>query len=161
MATENPIQPRPVGRPSDYKDEYADLLLAYFQMPAWDTAVNGKMVEGFFPTLSGFACQLKTTSVTLWNWANAKDENGVRLHEEFFNAYMQAKEYQQDYFVKGYMAGKYVNPGIAALIAKNIMDWKDKQELDQNTTATVTAKVTSKVALDFSDLIVHAKNVPQ
>lgn len=151
MATENPIQPRPVGRPSDYKDEYADLLLAYFQMPAWDTAVDGKMVEGWFPTLAGFCCQIGVTQKTLWNWSSATKDDGITpKHEEFLLAYEMVKEYQQDYFTKGYMAGKYSNPAIGTLIAKNLLNWKDKQEVDQTVVAKV--EVDQKVPLDFESV---------
>lgn len=145
------IEPRPVGRPSDYRDEYADLLIAHFEMPAWETAINGKMVEGFFPTLSSFCNQIKTTRQTLWSWVNAKDQNGSPLHPEFLDAVNRAKEYQEQYFVQGYLAGKYVNPAIGALMAKNLLDWRDKSEVDQTLNAKVEAKV-EIVDLNFEEV---------
>lgn len=136
----------PVGRPGGYKPEYADLIKAYFEMPAWEEKEGDKIVaKGYFPTLAGFAAQLSVTQQTLWNWAHGKNEDGTHKNPEFFVAYMACKETQQDLFIKGYMAGKYFNPNIGALIAKNLMDWKDKQEVNQTVEANVTAKVDAKV----------------
>jgi hypothetical protein len=79
-------------------------------------------------------------------------------HPEFASAFEQVKDYQEDYFVKGYMAGKYRNPGIGALIAKNLLDWKDKQEIAQTLESTVTTSLVAKVKIDFAELIALAKS---
>lgn len=141
--------PRPAHRPSDYRPEYADLLRAYFDMPAWNhVGPDGTAREGFFPTLAGFCVQIETTQPTLWTWAHKKNEDGTPRHPEFLIAYNRAKEVQADLFTKGYMAGKYVNPAMGALIAKNLLDWKDKSEVDQTINATLDARV-EVVELDF------------
>lgn len=136
---------RPFGRPTKYDDSYPELLLKHFELPAWDIAVNGELVEGFFPTLAGFCTQIGVTQKTLLTWASEKLENGEPKYPDFLKAYELVKEYQEDYFVKGYMKGKYTNPAVGALIAKNLMDWKDKKEVESNVTSTSTITSTTKV----------------
>jgi hypothetical protein len=156
--TESTFVARCAGRPTDYRPEYADQLLEYFRKPAWDQLVDGRVVEGFFPTLAGFSCQIDKTRATLWLWATARNDDGTRKHPEFAHAFEQVKDYQEDYFVKGYMAGKYRNPGIGALIAKNLLDWKDKQEIAQTLESAVAATVASKVKLDLAEMVALAKS---
>jgi hypothetical protein len=67
------------------------------------------------------------------------------------------KDYQEDYFVRGYMGGKYKNTPIGVLIAKNLLAWQDKQVIAQTLESTATATVASKAKIDFAELIALAK----
>lgn len=137
------------GRPSSYRPEYAQMLIEYFSRPAWDiTRPDGTVEEGYFPTLAGFCWEIGVTKITVRQWAEAKDLDDTPLYPEFASAYNQVKERQEQIFSVGYMRGKYFNPAIGALIAKNIMDWRDKQEVAQTVQATVdqTVNVTSGLA---------------
>jgi hypothetical protein len=151
------IDRRAIGRPTKYRPEYADLLLAYFQMPAWDTIVNGKFVRGYFPTLGGFCCQIGVAKSSVLGWACKKNASGNHFYPEFHYVYELSKDYQEDYLVKGYMAGKYSNPAVGALIAKTLLKWRDKQDLDQTVNATVTSTVSERVELDFSVIMLQAR----
>lgn len=98
-------------------------------------------VVRLFPTLSRFATFCGVNQNTLRNWADAKDIDDTPLYPAFFRAYYAAQDYQEAYLTEGYAAGIYANPGFGALIAKNLLSWKDKQEIEQNVTATVDATV--------------------
>lgn len=131
-----------LGRPSSYRPEYAQQMVDYFDQPAWDvTNPDGSVTEGFFPTLAGFCCEINVTKVTLRGWANAKDMDGTPLWPEFLSAFEHCKERQEQVFSQGYMRGKYFNPMIGTLIAKNLMDWRDKQEIESQVTQTVEATI--------------------
>jgi hypothetical protein len=142
---------RPVGRPTEYRPEFAEMMIEYFKKPAWDVVADGKIIKGYFPTMAGFAAHIGTTRMTLWSWAAAVSQDGTPKYPEFLYTYERAKDYQEDYFIKGYLAGKYRNPAIGAMIAKNLFNWRDKQKLEQTVTAFV--EPVPKVALDFSDIV--------
>lgn len=149
---------RKVGRPTSYQPEYPQMLLDYFARPAWDVkGKDGEIVEGYFPTLAGFCWEIGTTQVTLRSWAHAKDIDGTPMWPEFLIAYEAAKERQEQIFTLGYLKGKYVNPAIGALVAKNLMDWRDKQEIESQVTQTVDMTTRSRVEIDFSDIVEEAK----
>lgn len=144
------------GRPTAYRPEYAQQLLDYFSRPAWDSVdANGNVVEGFFPTLAGFCWEIKIAQATLTNWVNAQDMDGSPLFPDIFDAYRAVKDRQEQVFTAGYMRGKYFNPAIGALIAKNLMNWRDKQDIESNITQTVDATVT--VGDSLADTLARAK----
>jgi len=128
-------QKRPVGRPTLYKEEYADDLIKFFDIEPYSeiTDKDGKggertrLMPNKFPTLARFACNCGVTRDTLYEWATGKDENGELKHPNFSYAYKRAKEYQESLLVEGTMNGAY-NAPFAIFSAKNILGWKDKHE---------------------------------
>lgn len=142
---------QPLGRPSSYRVEYAQQLLDYFEQPAFPTKVRQPdgsevVIAGKFPTLAAFSNMVGVTQNTLRNWADAKDMDDVTpLFPEFFRAYYKARDYQEQYLLEGYTSGAYQNPGFAALIAKNLLAWKDKQDVETVSTVSVAAHVTHEV----------------
>lgn len=145
-----------VGRPTSYRPAYAQQLIDYFDRPAWDTTdAEGNVVEGYFPTLAGFCCEIRVNQMTLRGWAYAKDMDGDPLWPEFLAAYEYAKEKQEQVFTQGYMRGKYTSPTIGALIAKNLMDWRDKQEIESQ--VTQTSEVTVNAGAGLAEVLAKAK----
>lgn len=127
---------RPVGRPSAFKEEYADQLLEYFnkeafeRKPLLDKEGNEKgseIVPVKFPTLARFAGIIGVTRDTLYEWATAKNENNSLKHPEFSYAYKKAKEYQEAILVEGALAGAY-QANFSIFTAKNVLGWRDKVE---------------------------------
>lgn len=144
------------GRPNTYRPEYAQMLTDYFSRPAWDTTdADGNVTEGYFPTLAGFCWEIKVTQATLLNWVNAKDMDDTPLYPELFEAYKGAKDRQEQTFAQGYMRGKYFNPAIGALVAKNLMNWRDKQELES--TVTQTTEMTVSVGSSLSEVLAKGR----
>lgn len=109
---------KPVGRPSSYKPEYAKQLVDYFSVKP-GSRVGGKWVANSLPTLAGFCCEIGVHRETLLNWAD--------VHEEFFDAYKKAKDYQEHILIENGLMGGY-DKSFAIFTAKNLIDWKDKQE---------------------------------
>ena len=129
---------RPVGRPSVFKEEYADELLAYFdkepyeRRPLLDKEGNEKgseIVPNKFPTLARFATMIGVTRETLHDWATAKNENESLKHPNFSYAYKRAKEYQEAILVEGAMANAF-HANFAIFTAKNVLGWRDKHETE-------------------------------
>lgn len=147
---------RKVGRPTSYQPEYAQMLIDFFSRPAWDVpGPDNTVIEGFFPTLAGFCWEIGCTQTTLRNWAYAKDIDDTPMWPEFLTAYEAAKERQEQIFTLGYLKGKYANPAIGALVAKNLMNWRDKQELES--TVTQTTDLTVSVGSTLAETLAKAK----
>lgn len=151
---------QPLGRPSSYRPEYAQQLIDYFEAPAFpQTIINeaGEPVQvtGLFPTLARFATFCGVNQNTLRNWADAKDMDDTPLFPEFFRAYYLVQAYQEAHLTEGYSSGAYANPGFGALIAKNLLAWKDKQEVES--TVTQTTDLTVSVGGSLAETLAKAK----
>lgn len=124
------------GRPTLFKEEYADQLIEYFDIepferrPLLDKEGNEKgseIVPAKFPTLARFAVSIGVTRDTLYEWATAKNENGELKHPDFSYAYKKAKEYQEAILVEGAMANAF-HANFSIFTAKNVLGWRDKME---------------------------------
>ena len=127
---------RPVGRPSAFKEEYADQLLEYFnkeafeRKPLLDKEGNEKgseIVPVKFPTLARFAGIIGVTRETLHDWATSKNEDNSLKYPDFSYAYKKAKEYQEAILVEGALAGAF-QANFSIFTAKNVLGWRDKVE---------------------------------
>lgn len=54
-------------------------------------------------------------------------------HEDFRNAHARCKAIQNDFFVQGLAQG-IMNPTGAIFVAKNVLGWRDKVDIEQTTT---------------------------
>lgn len=114
------------GRPTAYKPEYAEMLKAYFDVPAQVVEGEGddkKVKPSSLPTLAGFACKIGVHRETLLNWAE--------VHQEFFDAFKMAKEHQERILVENGLMG-YYDKTFAIFTAKNLINWRDKQEVEHS-----------------------------
>lgn len=141
---------QPLGRPPKYRPEYAQQLIDFFETYGEDQVLeDGTVVPGRMPTLARFATMVGVTQNTLRNWADAQDEfAGGHLYPEFFVAYYQAAEYQAAAMTEGYTSGRFANPGFGVLIAKNLLAWRDKMDVEQ----TVEARVEQNTNVTVSGL---------
>jgi hypothetical protein len=120
------------GRPTDYKAEYCQSLIEWFEiepnreveLPHYKdgevTWTDTKTVANKLPKFHEFAKSIGVTHQTLLNWCDA--------HIEFFAAYTRAKELQKFFLIENGLNGCY-NPAFAIFVSKNITDMKDKQEI--------------------------------
>ena len=157
---------QPLGRPTSYRPEYATQLMEFFETASEDeykddpeTGDPVLVKRGIFPTLARFATFVGVSQITLRNWADAKDMDDTPLFPEFFTAYYTVKDFQEACLTEGYTSGRYANPGFGALIAKNLLAWKDKTEVESQVTQTVDMTTRSRVEIDFSDIVDDAKGV--
>jgi hypothetical protein len=126
-------EPRPVGRPTDYKPEYCEQLIEYFSEVPYKEIIkkivtkDGEVVEvpaieaTDFKTLAGFAISIGVHSETLLNWS--------KEHPEFFDAYKRAKDFQQQFLAVNGNKG-LINPAFSIFTAKNVLNWRDKKEIE-------------------------------
>jgi len=124
------------GRPTVFKEEYADQLIEYFdkepfeRRPLLDKEGNEKgseIVPAKFPTLARFATMIGVTRETLHDWATSKDDDGELKHPNFSYAYKKSKEYQEAILVEGAMANAF-HANFSIFTAKNVLGWRDKSE---------------------------------
>lgn len=129
----------PAGRPSEYKPEYCDQIIAFFNVPPFEVKTgvdkDGNFVERFqtntFPTFERFAAKIGVVAITLRHWAEEKDSEGNYVRPDFFQAYSRARDMQAANMVEGGMAGTYAGP-FTVLAAKNLIAWRDKQEIEHS-----------------------------
>lgn len=137
----------PVGRPTGYKEEYAQMLIDYFNeevVKEIKTITEGtgksqwrkeeKRYEAlFFPTLELFANKIGVDDDTLVEWAKAKypadyrvtELAGTLKHPEFTAAYTRAKKIQKGLVIQYALIGK-LNPGFAQFFAINNLGMQSK-----------------------------------
>lgn len=133
------------GRPTDYRDEYVDKIVSYFDIPVESvidvdvadrggrTVTEKKVVINTFPTVTRFASSIGVTRGTLHDWATAKNSDGTLRRPEFSYAYTRAKDLQEALLVEGGLSGRYEGR-FAVFAAKNLIGWRDQIE----TTAEIT-----------------------
>ena len=107
----------PGGRPTAYRPEFCDEIVEYFERTTTDDG------EAFFPQFVGFAHSIGVTRNTLLNWCE--------VHPEFLSAYQSAKGLQEQALVAHTLAGRF-NATFAGLTAKNILGWRDRQDLEHS-----------------------------
>lgn len=140
-----------VGAPTKYKEEYCEEVIEYFRVPP--TIVDYKieyyqngnvkskipLIRGNeFPTFQGFADKIGVNYDTLKEWC--------KVHEEFSEAYMRAKQLQEKIWLTNGMNNLY-NAQFAQFFGKNCLGYKDKQEVEQSGDVknTITIKMADEV----------------
>ena len=120
------------GQPTKYRQEYCADIIKFFNREPYDvlkddgvvmTDKYGRpvMMPCRFPTFEMFALSIGVHRETLINWCSA--------HEEFFDAYKKAKDYQKEILIQNGLMGSYEKT-FAIFTAKNVTDMNDKQQLD-------------------------------
>lgn len=142
------------GRPTKYDPKFASMMIKFFSGPKFErfiksekqtTKSNGtteKWVEyGYrcrdLPTLNKFARKIGVNGDTIVEWAEAKYPltfevkalAGKLKYPEFSAAYNTVKELQKEFLSDNALKG-FSPPASFIFVAKNITNWKDKQEVD-------------------------------
>jgi hypothetical protein len=130
MASALAITPAKVGAPTEYRPEYCRLMLEFFESRPLglrrigndaDSAVEPRTVCSEVPTFQGFARTLQVTHKCLIGWS--------RNYREFGEAYARCKEMQEQFFGVGLTTGT-MNPTGGIFVAKNMLGWTDKKEVE-------------------------------
>ena len=124
------------GRPSKYKEEYCEKILEYFKKTPYKTEykeeyfADGSLKSKVpiitateFPTFQGFADEIEVHIDTLNEWC--------KVHEEFSEAYMRAKQLQEKIWLVNSMQNLY-NAQFAQFFGKNCLGYRDKQEIEHS-----------------------------
>lgn len=119
------------GHPTDYDPKYCQELTDFFSVePYKEVEVRIVMANGHekydtkqlpnpIPFFAAFARKIGVSYQTLLNW--------TREHEEFFDAYNDAKQLQKELLIINGTNGLY-NAPFAIFTAKNITDMRDQQD---------------------------------
>jgi len=128
-------EPKPFGRPTLFREEFAQQLIDYFNIDAYTEKVELNKdgnpvvikVANKFPTLARFATMIGVTRETLHDWATSKKEDGELKYPDFSYAYKRAKDYQEAILVEGTMLNVF-NAPFSIFTAKNVLGWRDRTE---------------------------------
>lgn len=110
--------PHPGGRPTDYKPEFCEEVIAYFDVPPFaehKTVFGVKRVPNILPTVAGFCHKIGIAKQTFYTWK--------KEHKEFLDAVMRAAVNQEHMLVTNTLMSLY-NHKFAAIVAMNITDMK-------------------------------------
>lgn len=141
-----------MGRPTLYREEFADQLVNWFSGTKYEkvtmektTIYNSKTgkisretekykyVAADLPTLEGFARSIGVSHDSLLTWATAVEdveaEILVKKHPYFSVAYNTAKSLQKEFLIENGLKGHYP-PASFIFVAKNITDMTDKQIIE-------------------------------
>jgi hypothetical protein len=128
-------EPKPFGRPTLFREEFAQQLIDYFNIDAYTEKVELNKdgnpvvikVANKFPTLARFATMIGVTRETLHDWATSKKEDGELKYPDFSYAYKRTKDYQEAILVEGTMLNVF-NAPFSIFTAKNVLGWRDRTE---------------------------------
>lgn len=143
---QRPHTPNPVGAQPNNKNrlKYSEEKLAL----AWDYFENYKDYNDEIPMIEGLALALKVDKSTLYDWAAHPDR------EEFGQVMRLVKLQQHNDLVNGGLNGTN-NAAITKLLLGNNHGYSEKQEVKQDTTATVKHEVSS--VDKFADILSEYK----
>lgn len=145
-----PAAPRPPWRPTEFREEFADMLIAYFREAALeivecevvDKANNArhtkrKIIGAFeFPMIETFADTIDVSAKTLYAWSVERNKDGSLRYPYFSAAYERARELQSAILVRGGLAGVY-NPAVSIFAAKNLLGWRDRIDAPAEDTGSI------------------------
>ena len=121
-----------VGRPTKYRPEYCQQLLAHFSQPLTKTVIKkyttkaGTVIEepiekpNELPTIEGFAESIGVVKDVIIDWTNK--------YPEFLFAYRRAKQIFRDFIVRNGITGRY-DSRFAQFVAINDTDMRDRKEV--------------------------------
>lgn len=143
----------PAGRPTLYKDEYPEKMVAFFNVDKTQKVTlertkkynkdgtliqdteKYKIIPNDLPTFEAFARSIDVSDRTLENWYNAvvdsEADEPERKHPEFFRAYNRCKGLQKEFLVDNGLQGNSP-PATTIFVLKNVTDMTDKQVIETN-----------------------------
>lgn len=131
---QRPHTPNPVGAQLDNQNrlKYCEEKLT----TSWDYFENYKDYGDEIPMIEGLALVLKVDKSTLYDWAQHPDR------VEFGQVMRLIKLQQHNDLVNGGLSGKN-NAAMTRLLLGNNHGYSEKQEIKQDTTATVKHEISS------------------
>ncbi len=125
-----------IGAPTKFLPEYCQAIVDYFTVDEVfreHADKNGKiqLLPIHFRMFEKFAASIHVSDDTVVEWTKHPEYMGQVNGEEmsFSSAYTRAKQLQKAILAQGAMSGAFA-PQFSIFLAKNITDWKDKQEVE-------------------------------
>lgn len=124
-----------VGRPTQYRDEYAAMLRDYANaaMTPLDNQVDKRLTYSNFPTVEGFLFKLAVKNATFWDW--------VQAHEALADALEDLRRVQKQLIIQRGITGIY-NAAFTKFVAINLTDMRDEMTLNH------TGDIIVEIAID-------------
>ena len=124
---------RAVGRPTLFKEEFADDLIKFFDIQPYKEVIEAdgkggertRMLPNKFPTLARFACNCGVTRETLHDWATAKNADGELKHPSFIDDGLMGR-WKLNFPQKGNV------PTITLVQAYNMVDFLKEIKSEEN-----------------------------
>ncbi len=118
-----------MGRPTKYKEEYCEHFIEFFDREPYEVVLadeddeTSKKIKQVcdLPTLASFARLIGVHRDTIHQW--------TADYPVFSDAIKKAKELQEHILVTNGLHGNY-NTAFAIFTAKNVIGWRDRQELE-------------------------------
>jgi len=126
------------GRPTNYKPEYCDALIAFFDVEPYEDVeikhykdgkvswIDTKRMQNKLPTLTGFAKTIGVSWRTLYDWLNKEHSS---FQPEFSQAFTYAQELRKDFLIQNGLEG-LIPPVTFKFVAVNMTDMRDKQQIE-------------------------------
>ena len=151
IATRQDSPPPPPRRAHNalYRDEYPSMLVAYFEarplglrMIDAGQADTARAVCSEVPTFQGFSRVIGCSPTTFAEWD--------KRHPAWLDARARCKAIQEDWFSNALVSG-IGNPTGAIFVAKNMLNWRDRSEVE-----TVTRAEDSEATSAMKRALEHA-----
>lgn len=150
-----------LGRPPRYRKEIPDELIDYFCVEPITIDEDQKERITDLPTLAGFCAKIGVPKAIFYDWLKARkhktkvDEDGNRYKEDGGPKYPKLNiafgligSYQEHILTTNALRGRY-HPMYSGLVAKNLLDWKDKSEQVTQLTGAEGGPLQSIVTVDM------------
>lgn len=132
----NNVNPRPVGRPSEYDPAFIDRVDDYLVTRQDEVSYNGQAAvrKVRLPTIEGFARFIGVNKTTLYEWE--------KIHPQFSNALDVIRIEQQTRLLDNGLSGDY-NSTIAKLVLSANHGMREKSDMtsDGKEMGTVDAAI--------------------
>jgi len=149
------------GRPTKYRRKYCEAIVKFFSGDKFEQFIKSEKVTtkkngttetltnyGYrcndLPTFAKFARSIGVDKDTIVEWAKSENK---KKYKGFSVAYNSAKELQKEFLSDNALRG-FSPPASFIFVAKNITDWKDKQEVDTKHSGELVVRRASYKDLD-------------
>ncbi len=124
-------KPKKTGRPTKYRAKFCQALIDFFDIEPWEEReiphykagdvswTDIKLLPVRMPTLRKFAKDIGVAFQNVYKW--------VDKHEEFRDAFTQAKKIRKEWLIDGGLSGVF-HPASFKFVAINVTDMTDKHE---------------------------------
>jgi len=135
-------EPRGPGRPTSYRPEFAEKIIAFFDVEPFEDIpvpqpsglVKLQRMPRKPPMLGAFAKSIGVSKTAVDTWATAVDSDGRPRHPEFAEAYARARAMQEELLTVGGAMGAY-EARFLTMIMKNLCGWQDQPEPKEDHTS--------------------------
>ena len=132
------------GKPTKYKDDMGKRMIEFFDRKPYETKEiydeDGNQrdirIANDFPSFEGFAASVNVSRPTIYTWK--------KKHKSFRIAWRRCEAMQHNFIMVNGMAGLTAQ-AFTIFAAKNIMGWRDKQDVNNTGETTVRTIIIDSV----------------